>query len=153
MGAELASLYAIHVLFAGLWTGSVLFVAWGVLPAARDGTLNADPLSYITGRLKLLSRISAVLLPLTGIRMAMLLNYTDQAVLFETTSGHLLIGMIVLWLALMGLVEVGASKLTAGTSQMKVREPARNARPFFLGAAVVSVLLLIDAGLILGAPF
>jgi uncharacterized membrane protein len=153
MSAELTGLYAIHVLFAGLWTGAVVFLTWGILPSAQDGSLNAEPLSAITDRLTLLSRVSAVLLPLTGIRMAMLLNYTEQVILLETTAGHLLIGMIVLWLVLIGLVEVGASKLTDGTSQQKVREPARNARPFFLGATLVAVLLLIDAGLILGQPF
>jgi hypothetical protein len=31
-----------------------------------------------------------------------------------------------------------------------VREPARNARPFLLGASVVAILLLLDAGAILG---
>jgi uncharacterized membrane protein len=150
MSAELAGLYAIHMVVAGLWTGAVVFLTWGILPTASDGSLNAEPLSAITGRLKLLSRVSAVLLPLTGIRMAMLLNYTETAILFETTRGHLLVGMIVLWLVLMGLVEVGASKLTDGTSQQKVREPARNARPFFLGATAVAVLLLVDAGLLAG---
>lgn len=153
MSAELAGLYAIHLLIAGLWTGAVVFLTWGVLPQAADGILNAEPLAAITGRIKLLSRTSAVLLPLTGLRMTMLLDYTDTAILFETTRGHLLIGMIVLWLVLMGLVEVGASKLTDGTNQKKVREPARDARPFLLGASIVAVLLLIDAGLILGQPF
>jgi len=150
MSVERASLYAIHLVFAGLWAGAVVFVTWGILPLARDGNLDAGPLESITGRLKLISRISAVILPLTGIRMAMLGNYTETAILFETTQGHLLIGMIVLWLVLMGLVEVGASKLTSGTSQQKVREPAREARPFLLGATVVAVLLLVDAGAISG---
>ena len=150
MSVELASLYAIHLVFAGLWAGAVVFVTWGILPLARDGTLDAAPLESITGRLKLLSRISAVILPLTGIRMAMLLSYTETAILFETTRGHLLIGMIVLWLVLMGLVEVGASKLTSGTTQQKVREPAREARPFLLASTAVAVLLLIDAGAISG---
>jgi len=150
MSVERASLYAIHLVFAGLWAGAVVFVTWGILPLARDGNLDAGPLESITGRLKLLSRVSAVILPLTGIRMAMLGNYTETAILFETTPGHLLIGMIVLWLVLMGLVEVGASKLTSGTSQQKVREPAREARPFLLGATVVALLLLLDAGAISG---
>lgn len=150
MSVELASLYAIHLVFAGLWAGAVVFVTWSILPLARDGNLDAGPLESITGRLKLISRVSAVVLPLTGIRMAMLLSYTETTVLFETTPGYLLIGMIVLWLVLMGLVEVGASKLASGTSQQKVREPARQARPFLLGAAVVAILLLLDAGAISG---
>ncbi|MEF8882413.1 MAG: transporter [Halapricum sp.] len=155
MGVEESGLYAIHVLFAGIWTGSVVFVTWAVLPAARDGNLNAEPLSAITGRLRSLSRISALLLALTGVRMAMVLphEYTSTDVLFGTNRGYLLVAMIGFWLVLMGLIEVGASRLADGTSQRKVREPARNARPFFLGATLVAVLLLVDAGLLLGQPF
>lgn len=148
MDAELAGLYTLHVLFAGLWTGGIVFVTWAVLPLARDGDLNAGPLESIAGRVKRLSRVSAVLLALTGVRMAMVLDYTETSVLLETTRGHLLVGMIVLWLVLMGLVEVGAGKLSDGTGRRKVREPARNARPFFLGATLVAVLLLVDAGLL-----
>lgn len=154
MDPEAASLYAIHIVFAGLWTGSVAFLAWAVVPAAIDGSLNAEPLSALTDRFKLLSRASAIVLPLTGLRMAMIapFEYTSPDLLFGTTQGYLLVGMITLWLVLMGLVEVGASKLLDGTSQQKVREPARNARPFFLAASVVAVLLLIDAGLLLAVP-
>ncbi|QSG06947.1 transporter [Halapricum desulfuricans] len=148
MDPELAGLYALHVLFAGLWTGAVVFVTWAVLPLARDGDLDAQPLESIAGRVKRLSRISAVLLALTGVRMAMVLDYTETTVLFETTRGYLLVGMVTLWLVLMGVVEVGASKLADGTGRRKVREPARNARPFFLGATVVAALLLVDAGLL-----
>lgn len=148
MDPELAGLYALHTLFAGLWTGAVVFVTWAILPLARDGNLDAGPLESIAGRVKRLSRVSAVLLALTGVRMAMVLDYTETTVLFETTRGYLLVGMIALWLVLMGLVEVGASKLADGTGRRKVREPARNARPFFLGATVVAALLLVDAGLL-----
>jgi hypothetical protein len=48
-----------------------------------------------------------------------------------------------------GLVEVGAGKLTDGTGRQKVREPARNAAPFLQGAAVLAILLLVDAGLLI----
>jgi hypothetical protein len=59
--------------------------------------------------------------------------------------------MLVLWLAMTGLVEVAGSKLRDGLEADKLREPARNARPFLRGAAVLAVLLLVDAGL-LAAP-
>jgi len=148
MDPELAGLYALHVLFAGLWTGGVVFVTWAILPLARDGGLDAEPLETITGRVKRLSRVSAVLLALTGVRMAMVLEYTETSVLLATTRGYLLVGMVALWLVLMGLVEAGASKLADGTGRRKVREPTRNARPFFLAATVVATLLLVDAGLL-----
>lgn len=148
MSAERAGLYAIHLLFAGLWAGSVVFVTVVILPLARDGDLNATPLSAVTGRLKLVSRISAVLLLLTGLRMAMLGNYTDTDVLLGGTRGYLVVAMVVLWLVLMGLVEVAGSKLTDGTGKKKVREPARNARPLLLVASVVSVALLLIGGVL-----
>ena len=37
-----------------------------------------------------------------------------------------------------------------GFDEQKLREPAREARPFLLGATAVAILLLIDAGLLLG---
>lgn len=150
MSAESAGLYAIHLLFAGLWTGSVLFVTAAVLPVAGQGDLNATPLSALTGKLKLFSRVSAVLLLLTGLRMAMLGNYTSTDTLLGTTNGLLVVTMIVLWFVLMGLVEVGSSKLTDGTSKKKVRSPAKNAKPFFYGASAVAVLLLLNSGVLAG---
>lgn len=152
MGAEEAGLYAIHLLAAGLWTGGVVFVTWAILPMAREGNINAAPLSAMTGKLQWLSRISAIVLLATGLRMAMTGGYLSTDVLLGSTAGYLLVAMIVLWFVLMGLVEVGSARLSGGTGRDKVREPARNARPFFLGASVVAVLLLIDAGLITGLP-
>ncbi|MFB6073431.1 MAG: CopD family protein [Haloarculaceae archaeon] len=148
MSAVEGGVYAVHLLFAGLWTGSVLFVTWAVLPTAADGTSSAGTLSAITGRLKTVSRTSAVFLLLTGGYLAGV-KYGGGA-LTSTTKGYLVIAMIVLWLALGGLVEVGASRLADGFDQQKVREPARQARPFFYAASVVAVLLLIDAGAIVG---
>jgi uncharacterized membrane protein len=148
MSAELAGLYAIHLLFAGIWAGSVVFVTTAVLPVARNGNFNATPLSAISGKLKLVSRISAVLLLLTGLRMAMLGGYTDTDVLLSGTRGYLVVAMVVLWLVLMGLVEVAGSKLTAGTGKKKVREPARKARPFMLAASLVAIVLLVIGGVL-----
>ena len=150
MSAESAGLYAIHLLFAGLWTGSVLFVTWAILPLAGNGDLNATPLESVAGKLKLVSRVSAVLLLLTGLRMAMLGNYTSTDVLFGTTNGYLVVTMVVLWFVLMGLLEVGAGKLTDGTGKKKVREPAKEAKPFLYGASVVALLLLLNSGVLAG---
>lgn len=139
---------AIHLIFAGLWTGSVLFVTVAVLPLARNGDLNAAPLAAITGRLRTVSRVSAVVLLLTGGHMAGT-NYTVDG-LTGTTPGHLVIGMVVLWLVLAILVEIGAARLSDGTEADKVRAPARSATPILRGAALVAVLLLVDAGALAG---
>lgn len=148
MSAELAGLYAIHLLVAGLWAGSIVFVTSAVLPAARNGDLNAAPLSSLTGKLKLISRAGSLLLLLTGLRMAMLGGYTNTDTLLGSTQGYLVVAMVVLWVVMTGLIEVGGSKITDGTSGKKVREPARNARPFFLGASVAAVALLAIGGVL-----
>jgi uncharacterized membrane protein len=141
-----AGTYAVHLLFAGLWTGSVLFASYAVLPLARDGDLNAAPLETVAGKLRTVSRASALVLLLTGGHMAAQ-RYTVDT-LTGSGGGHLVLSMIVLWFLLAGLVEVGAGKLSDGTGRDKVREPARDARRFFQGASVVAVLLLLDAGLL-----
>jgi hypothetical protein len=140
-----AGAYAVHLLFAGLWTGSVLFASYAVLPLARNGELNASPLGTVAGKLRTVSRTSALVLFLTGGHMAAQ-RYTVESL--TGSGGHLVLTMVVLWFLLAGLVEVGAGKLSDGTGKDKVREPAREARRLFQGASVVAVLLLLDAGLL-----
>ena len=118
----------IHLVFAGLWTGSVLFVALAGLP---EGGL---------GRLRQISRASARLLLLTGGHQAAM-QYGGGR-LTGTTAGWAVLAMVALWLVLAGLVEVGASKYEDGGPEA--------ARPFFTAGAVVSLLLLVDAGLLAG---
>lgn len=138
--------YVLHSLFAGIWTGGVLLMALAVLPLAKDGTLNAAPLAAITGKLTTLSRVSALVLFLTGSHMAAA-RYTSET-LTGTDGGYLVLSMLALWFLLAGTVEVGASKLRDGTERDKVREPAREAWVFFLVAAVLASLLLVTAGLL-----
>jgi uncharacterized membrane protein len=144
-----AGTYAVHLLFAGLWTGSVLFVWYGVLPVARDGNLNAAPLGAIAGKLERVSRVSALVLLLSGGYMG-IRRYT-VGTLFGSGGGHLVVTMIVLWVVLAGLVEVGTGKLTDGTDREKVREPAREAGRFFQAASLVAVLLLVNAGVLVAS--
>lgn len=140
------TVWVIHTLFAGIWTGSVLFLTLAVLPLARKGELNAAPLKSIAGKIKTISRASALLLLLTGGHMAAE-RYTSET-LVETEGGWLVLAMVALWFLLMGTVEVGGKKLTDGTGRDKVREPATNARPFFLAGSLFAVLLLVVAGLL-----
>lgn len=138
--------WVVHSLFAGLWTGSVVFLTLAVLPLGRDGTLNAAPLKRVAGRIKTVSRVSALLMLATGSHMAAQ-QYTSET-LFESEGGWLVLSMVLFWFLLMGTVEVGAKRLTDGTERDKVRLPSRNARPFFLAASLFAVLLLVTSGLI-----
>ena len=141
-----AAIRTTHLLFAALWVGSVLFATLAVLPAARDGHLNADPLERIAGSLTTISRASAAVLFLTGGHMAAT-GYPGRNLL-ETTNGNLVLAMLGLWLVLAGLVEVGSSKLTDELQMKKVRAPAAQYLGLFRAASVVGILLLVDAGLI-----
>jgi uncharacterized membrane protein len=150
MSALDTAMYAVHLLVAGVWTGSVVFTTYAVVPTAADGTANAEPLAAIVSRLRTVSRAGAVLLLLTGGYMAGQ-GYTVDS-LTGSTRGYLVLGMVVLWLLLAAFVEVGAGKLASGFDDMKVREPAREARPFMLAATLVALLLLVEGG-ILAAGF
>jgi uncharacterized membrane protein len=148
MGFVEAAVYGVHLLFAGLWSGSVLFVTLAILPVAMDGDIDPAPMELVTSRLKQVSRASALLLLLTGGHLAATF-YTGSSLL-NTTRGNLVLVMVVLWFLLAAFTEIAASRLSDGLAQQKIREPARNARPFLLAASLVSVLLLFDAGALLG---
>lgn len=138
--------YVIHSVFSGLWTGSILFMTLGVLPIARDGGLGAGSLHTVAGRFKLLSRTSVLLLFLTGGHMAAA-RYTRET-LTGTDGGYLVLSMLTLWFLTAGAAEVAAGKLTDGSGRDKVREPAREATRIFAVASLLSVLLLVVAGLL-----
>ena len=141
-----ATSYVLHSLFSGVWAGSVLFVVLAVLPMARAGELNAGPLRSVTGRLTWLSRLSALVLLLTGSQMAAA-RYTSDS-LVGTTGGSLVLGLFAALLILAGTVEVGTSRLRDGTERDKMREPARAARRLFLVAGLTATLLLAAVGLL-----
>jgi uncharacterized membrane protein len=65
-----------------------------------------------------------------------------------TRDGHLVLGMIVLWLVLAALVEIGAGRVLEEVRQKKVRSPAREYRRWFQAATIVAVLLFVDAALL-----
>lgn len=136
----------VHVAFAGLWTGSVILFALAVLPSGVNGDISPDVLSAISSRLTTLSRVSALLLFVTGGHLAG--NFYTVEVLVGSTPGYLVLAMLVLWFVMAGLVEVAGSKMRDGLDQDKVRTPARDAKPFYQGAAVLAALLLVDAGLL-----
>jgi phosphatidylglycerophosphate synthase len=143
---DLTVSYVVHMLFGALMTGAVLFFAYGVNPVAHAGNMGPDTLATATGKLTTVTRVSALLVFLTGGHQAGVL-YTVES-LTGTGRGHLVLTMLVLWLAMVAFVEVGASKLREGTDRDKVRTPAREARPFLRLASVAALLVLVDAGLL-----
>lgn len=136
----------LHVLVGALWVGSVVFVAGAVLPAAIDGSLDAAPLETLAERLVFWSRGASVVMLLTGGHLAGT-RYTFD-LLANSGRGHLVLAMLALWVVLTALVEVGRGRLVDGLRAKRVRAPARDAAVFFRAAAVVGVLLLVDAGLL-----
>jgi putative copper export protein len=138
---------AIHLLFAGLWAGTVLFVARGLLPVARAGDIDAAPLQTLIGRFRTGSRVASLVLFVTGGHLAGS-RYTVES-LFGSTRGYLVVAMVVLWLVLTGLIEVGAGRLLDGLDDRKVRAPARSTAPMFAAAAAAAVALLLVGGVLL----
>lgn len=136
----------VHVVFAGLWTGAVILFTLGVLPSGVSGDIRPAPLERVTSRLTTLSRVSALLLFVTGGHLAGTL-YTFEGLL-SGYRGHLVLAMTFLWLVMAALVEVGAARMRSGLDEEKVRTPATDARPFYQAAALVAGLLLVVAGLL-----
>ncbi|NGM70188.1 copper resistance protein CopD [Natronolimnobius sp. AArcel1] len=136
-----------HLVFAAIWAGSVFYVAFVVLPLARDGEFNSTkPLEVLSGKLTMISRVSALVLLLSGGHLAGT-RYTSET-LIETTNGQLVILMVVLWLVLAALVEIGAKRFESGLNGKKLREPAANALGLYRLAAVVAIALLVVSGAI-----
>ena len=143
------AMYTVHAAFAALWSGSVLFVVVAVLPLAMDADVSPAAFGSVVSKLQWVTRVSALLMLLTGGHLAA----TDYGLegLTGTTSGYLVLTMVALWLGLAATVEIGSARAQRGVDEKKIREPARNARPFYLAAAVFALGLLVVSGL-LGMP-
>ena len=141
-----AVLWSVHVGFAALWTGSVLFVTLAILPPALRGDIGTDALGAVVGRLQWVTRLAAVAFVVSGGHMVDSL-YTFAG-LTGTGRGRLVLAMLALWVVGTGLVEVAGSKLTDGLDAGKLREPAREAKPLLYGASAVAVGLILTAGLL-----
>jgi hypothetical protein len=128
------AVYATHMVFAGLLTGSVLFAALTFPGIATN--VSTSVRESLAGTLRNVSRASAVLLLLTGGYMLTLGGYTDSGVLTGTARGHAVLGMVVLWFLLTGVTEVAGSRMASGD----------DATPFLYGGAALAVALLLDAG-------
>ena len=103
----------------------------------------------VVSKLQWVTRVSALLMLLTGGHLAGT-GYTVES-LTGSPRGYLVLTMVALWLGLAAAVEIGSARAQRGVDDEKIREPARDARPFYLAAAVLAVGLLVVSGL-LGMP-
>ena len=143
------AMYTVHTAFAALWSGSVLFVVAAVLPLAMDADVSPEAFGSVVSKLQWVTRVSALLMLLTGGHLAGT-GYTVES-LTGSPRGYLVLTMVALWLGLAATVEIGSARAQRGVDDEKIREPARDARPFYLTAAVLAVGLLVVSGL-LGMP-
>jgi hypothetical protein len=142
-------MYTVHTAFAALWTGSVLFVAAVVVPLAMAGELSPAAFGSVVSKLRWVTRLGALVTFVTGGHLAGTLYTVDT--LTGTTGGYLVVAMLTLWLGLAAAIEVGSARAIRGVENDKIREPARDARPFYLLGSLLAVGLLVVSGL-LGTP-
>ncbi|AGN00046.1 hypothetical protein L593_00455 [Salinarchaeum sp. Harcht-Bsk1] len=141
----------VHVLFGGLWIGSVAFVALAVLPLGRDASIDPEPLSAVVDRLVTLSRLAALVMLATGGHVLYHVTLGGEVTAEPLTSsgrGHLVLTMVVLWVGVIATVEIGNSKLSDGLDAGKLREPTRTALPWFQAAALLGVAVLTIGGML-----
>ncbi|MFW6153445.1 MAG: transporter [Halobacteriota archaeon] len=143
-----AGMTAIHLIFAAAWIGSIAFVTYAVLPLARDGDLDPEPLSHIVGSVTWISRISALAMVVTGSHLMGSEGFLEVDVLLGSDHGLAIVAMIVLWLALIVLIEIASRRIQSGLSANLVREPARDGLRWFQVATLIGALLLIDGALL-----
>lgn len=144
-----AAMLAVHLIFAAVWIGSVAYVTFAVLPLARDGDLDRAPLRRLIGRAVTTARLGAVVMLVTGAHlMGTRGDYYDTEVLLSTGRGLAVVAMVLLWLALIVLVEVGGRRIRSGLDAHLVQEPARDGLTWFYTATLVGVLLLVDGALL-----
>jgi len=125
----------VHLLAGGILAGSVVFFAFAVTRNSASGA-GSETASQLAASLATVSRVCAVLVLVSGGYMAAILGSALQG-----TTGMLVGVMIILWLVVTALVEIGNSRLGDGASVSDVSS-------VYLLAALTSVLLLLDAGYI-----
>ena len=141
-------IYTLHTFFGALLAGSVIFVAWAVVPAALTGVIDPDALATLLSRFIWLVRASIFLTLVTGGHLAGTLYTADT--LTGTESGYLVLVMLGLWVGVAAVIEIGTAKARRGIAENKRRQPIHEAKPFLYAGALFTVGLLLVAG-VLGA--
>lgn len=143
-----AGMIAVHLVFAALWVGAVVYVAIGVLPLARDGGLDREPLGTLVNKAVWISRIGALALIVTGSHLMGTRGYFDTDVLLGTGRGLAIGTMLLSWLILIVLVEVGSRRIQSGLRANLVREPARDGRTWFLVGGIAGIVAFLAGALV-----
>lgn len=143
-----AGMTAIHLLFAAVWIGSIAFMTFAVLPLARDGNLDPEPLAFLVGRVTWFSRLSALAMVVTGTHLMGTGGFFEVDPLLGTNRGLAIVAMIVLWLVLIVLIEIASRRIESGLGANLVREPARDGLRWFQVASLIGILLLVDGALL-----
>ncbi|SNZ12459.1 Copper resistance protein D [Natronoarchaeum philippinense] len=141
-----AAAVTIHTIFAAVWVGSVVFMTASVIPMAKDGLLEPEAVERASGTLTTITRVSSLLLLLSGSLMAS--SFYTASGLFSTGRGHLVLTMVALWLVLTGLLEMTTRRLEDGLQAQRVRAPADETETWFRAASVVGFALLTIAGIL-----
>jgi uncharacterized membrane protein len=136
----------IHTVAGAIWVGSITCMTVVILPTAATGDIDATPLERIVGRLMALSRSGVVLTTLTGGYLAGT-TYTTESLL-NTANGNLILAALLMWVIFAIFVEIGRRKLVSGLQAKRVRAPVAASRRSFQLATGVSILLLVDIGLL-----
>ncbi len=144
MQAALTAAYVFHTLFAGLWVGAVVLVAWKVIPPAKAGDVSPELLESVTSGLSTITRVGALVFLATGGHMAATVYGAEG--LFAPPRGHVVLTMLGLWVVMTGLVEVGGGRIRSALEQNKVRTAARDGDTFLKAAAAVGLVLLVLGG-------
>lgn len=144
MATALAAVTTLHVLFAGLWAGAVALVAWKVVPLIAAGDMDVAAATELLSGLRLLTRASALVFLVTGGHMAAT-KYGDGRLL-GTTDGLVVVGMLVTWLVLTGLVEMGVGRTLSELDTGRLRTAGQENLTLFRVMGGLAVLLLLFGG-------
>jgi uncharacterized membrane protein len=146
----MTSLYSVmevlHLLFAGVWAGWTVFMAALVVPAARNGLLDADALGWLTSKFGLFSKIAPVVMLVTGGYMAGQGYAIDS--LLSAPRGQLVLTMVGLWMVMSALSNVLSRRLTTRAESSGVKRAASDVSVPFTAAGIVALALLLVGGLL-----
>ena len=132
---------AIHLVFGAIWVGAVAFVTLAILPLARDGELDSAPLAATLKTLVRISRLSALLMLVSGSHLMGTGGYFELEQLLETNRGIAVVVMLLLWFALIVIIEISTKRINSGLDANLLRDPARDGLKWFYVATVIGVLL------------
>lgn len=135
---------SLHLIYGGLWTGAVLFFVWRIHPLVSQGVLGVEPADRIVSGLRWLTRGGVLVFVVTGGHMAA--NIYPGTNLFTTGPGHVVLLMLVCWLVLTALVEMGGAKMQSELDAGRLQTAGKDTRLPFIASGVLAFVLLVLGG-------